>query len=66
MCYKEKTEPLDRAMANFNRSQVYVISAVIYMLVEFDTSIILLPCVSVLFWLISITRHVFKSPSICF
>ena len=25
-----------------------------------------LPCVSVLFWLISIARYVFKSPSICF
>ena len=32
--------------------------------VEFDTSII---ChVSVLFWLISIARYVFKSPNICF
>ena len=30
LCYKE-TEPLDRAMASFNRSQVCVISAVIYM-----------------------------------
>ena len=25
-----------------------------------------LPCVSVLFWLISVARYVFKSPSICF
>ena len=25
-----------------------------------------LPCISVLFWLLSIARYVFKSPSICF
>ena len=28
LCYKEKLEPLDRAMANFKRSEVCMISAV--------------------------------------
>ena len=32
LCYKEKLEPLDRAMANFQRSEVCMISAVIYVL----------------------------------
>ena len=29
LCYKEKVEPLDRAMANFKRSEVCMISTVI-------------------------------------
>ena len=59
LCYKEKLEPLDRAMANFQRSEVCMISAVIFvfcLLFEFGS----------LFWLISIARYVCKSPSICF
>ena len=32
LCYKEKLEPLDRAMANFKRSQVCMISTVICLL----------------------------------
>ena len=52
-----KLEPFDRAKANFKRSLVCV------PFVEFDTSISNLPFVSVLFWLISIARFVYKSPS---
>ena len=39
-----------------------MISAVSF--VVFDTYD--LPCASALFWLISVARYVFKSPSICF
>ena len=56
-CYKEKIELLDRVMAN---------SAVICMSLRGVWHLYNLPCVSVLFWLISIARYIFKSPRICF
>ena len=43
-----------------------MISAVICVLLRLVWHLHNLPCVSVLFWLISIARYVFKSPSICF
>ena len=43
-----------------------MISAVIYVLLRSVWHLHNLPCVSVLFWLISIAGFVFKSPSICF
>ena len=64
LCYKKKLEPLDRAMANFKRSSrsawFPLLSACFVSLTplwfEFGA----------LFWLISIARYVFKSPSNCF
>ena len=53
-------------MANFKKSRVCIISAVICMLLRWVWHLCNLPCVSVLFWLISIARCVFKSPSIYF
>ena len=43
-----------------------MISAVICVLLRLVWHLHNLPCVSVLFWLISIARYVFKYPSICF
>ena len=60
---RRKLEPLDCAMADLKRSKLCVISAVIFSGVG---HLCYLPCVSVFFWLISIARYVFKSPSICF
>ena len=67
LCYKEKLESSDRALATFKRSQPSAwfplfISAC--RVVGFDTSN--LPCVSALFWLTSIAKIVFKSPGIWF
>ena len=60
---RRKVEPLDCAMADLKRSKLCVISAVIFSLVW---HLCYLPCVGVFFWLISVARYVFKSPSICF
>ena len=53
---RRKLEPLDCTMADLKRSKLCVISAVIFSLVW---HLCYLPCVSVLFWLISIARYVF-------
>ena len=55
LCYKKKLEPLDRARFPLLSTCSFV---------EFDTYN--LPCASALFWLISVARYVFKSPSIFF
>ena len=52
-------------MANFERSYGCMISAVVYMPLRWVWHFCNLPCVSVLFWLISLATHVFKSASIC-
>ena len=64
LCYKEKIELLDRVMANFERSSVCLISAVICMSLRWVWHLYNLPCVSVLFWLISIARYIFKSKNL--
>ena len=65
-CYKEKLELVERAMANFKRRKVCMISAVICVSLHWVWHLYNLPCASALFWLISIARYVFKSPRICF
>ena len=60
---RRKLQPLDYAMANLKRSKLCVIFAVIF---SWVWHLCYLPCVSVFFWLSSIARYVFKSPSICF
>ena len=60
-----RVEPLDRAMANFKRPWVCMISAVICKSLRRVWDLWNLPCVSVLFWLIYIARYVFRSPVIC-
>ena len=67
LCYKEKLEPVERAMANLievtglHDFRCYLCVASLSL-----TPLYNLPCASPLFWLISIARYVFKSPSICF
>ena len=63
---RRKLEPLDRGKANFNFKQVCMISAVICVFLRWVWHLYNLPCVSVLFWLVSIARFVFKSPGIFF
>ena len=66
--FKKSNEPLDCAMANLSRSQVYVISTVICCHVALSSLTPLyycnLPFVYAFFWLISVARYVFKALSI--
>ena len=48
------------------RGQVCVISAVICVSLRWVWHIYNLPCISALFWLLSLARNVFRSPRICF
>ena len=70
--YKEKLEPSDRAcygkflshcLHDFHCLYLRVTSLSLTTLAIISYN---LPCVSALFWPISIARYVFKSPGICF
>ena len=66
LCYKEKIELLDRVMANFERSQVCLISAVICMSLRWVWHLYNFPCVVYCFGSFPLQDIFFKSPRICF
>ena len=69
LCYKEKTRAVRsctlRQILRGHRSAWFPLLSVCCRL-RWVRHLYNLPCASVLFWLISIARFVFKSPSICF